>query len=335
MSLSDDKLKAIAAQLKQGVVPPKESVRSFLRWFYAERRGYNVVLSVRRELKRYAIATSPDFEFQYIDGLIGFVPAQGNGESAQGDLGTSAIDPTYRLGRLDSANRAPVSVKPDANLQQAITLMMTSDFSQLPVMTTTREVKGVISWKAIGSRLALKRLCPAVRDCMEPAEVVSIDESLFSAIGKVAIHDYVLVQGHDKTICGIVTASDFNDQFLRLAEPFLLVGEVENGVRRILHGKFTAKELEEAKAPGDEERSVGAVSDLTFGEYIKLLETEKGWKKLSLEIDRVEFISRLNKIREVRNDVMHFDPDGLEPSDLVALREFAKFLKTLRDLGAV
>jgi CBS domain-containing protein len=335
MSLSEDKLKAIAAQLKQGVVPPQESVRSFLGWFFAERRGYNVVLSIRQALKKFGIKTSPDFEFQYIDGLIGFTPDDGGGALTPNEAGTSAIDPTYRIGRLDSANRVPVSVKPDATLQQAVTLMMTNDYSQLPVMTTPREVKGMISWKAIGSRLALKRLCPLVRDCMGPAEVVSIDESLFSAISRVAVHDYVLAQGHDKTICGIVTASDFNDQFLRLAEPFLLVGEVENGVRRILHGKFTAKELEEAKVPGEDERSVGAVSDLTFGEYIRLLESEKGWKKLVLAIDRVEFTSRLHKIREVRNGVMHFDPDGLEPSDLAELREFARFLKDLRDLGAV
>jgi len=49
----------------------------------------------------------------------------------------------------------------------------------------------------------------------------------------------------------------------------------------------------------------------------------------------VEFVSRLNRVREIRNDVMHFDPDGLEDTDLFILREFAQFLKRLRDVGAV
>ena len=75
MPQPDDKLKEIAAQLKRGVAPPKESVRSFLRWFYAERRGYNVVLTIRQALKKYGITTDPNFEFQYIDGYIGFVLA--------------------------------------------------------------------------------------------------------------------------------------------------------------------------------------------------------------------------------------------------------------------
>ncbi len=202
-------------------------------------------------------------------------------------------------------------------------------------MTTDREVKGVISWKGIGSRLALKRPCITVQESMEPAQIASVDESIFTAIERVALHDYVLVRAKDNVICGIVSAADFNEQFRKLAEPFLLVGEVENGVRGILHGRFTAKELQEAKAPGDDGRTINGIADLTFGEYIRLLQSEKGWKKLNLEIDRVEFVSRLNNIREIRNNVMHFDPDRLEPSEISTLREFAKFLKTLRELGAV
>jgi CBS domain-containing protein len=249
--------------------------------------------------------------------------------------GTAAADPTFRIGRLDAANKVPISVKPDATLQQAVTIMLTNDFSQLPVMTGPRELKGIISWKTIGSRLALKRPCTNVRDAMEPAQVVSVDESLFDAITRIASHDYVLVQANDKTYTGIVTASDFNFQFQALAEPFLLVGEIENGLRRILHQKFNLKELEEAKAPGDDGRKIESPNDLTLGEYVRLIEHEKPWKKIKIEIDRVVFLQRLNRVREVRNDVMHFDPDGLSPDDLVFLREFAQFLKRLRDVGAV
>lgn len=334
MSQSDEKLKAIAGQLKKGVVPPRETVRSFLLWFGSERRGYRVVRHIRSKLKRFGLATSPDFEYCYIDGYIGFVSAPTEGDPTTVDPGAATADPTYRISRLESANKAPISVKPDATLQQAVTLMLTNDFSQLPVMTNVRDVKGTISWKTIGSRLALKRPCPSVKDCMEPAHIVSVDESIFPVISTIASHDYVLVQAKDKTICGIVTASDFNDQFRRLAEPFLIAGEIENGIRLLLHGKFTAKELNEAKAPGDDDRVIEGVADLTFGEYVRLVENEKRWRKLNIEIDRVEFVSRLNKVREVRNDVMHFDPDGLEPSDLELLREFALFLKRLRDVGA-
>ena len=60
----------------------------------------------------------------------------------------------------------------------------------------------------------------------------------FSAITTISSHDYVLVQAGDRSISGIVTANDFNVQFRILAEPFLLVGEIENGVRRMLHSSL-------------------------------------------------------------------------------------------------
>jgi len=335
MSVSEEKLKAIAAQLKKGVAPSRETVRTFLLWFGVERRGYNVIRRVRNALKRHGLSTSPDFEYTWLDGTIAFTTAIPEGTPTAAQPGTAATDPTFRIGRLDAANKAPISVKPDATLAQAVTVMLTNDFSQLPVMNGPRELKGIVSWKTIGSRLALKRPCVHVRDAMEPAQVVSVDESLFDAITKIASHDYVLVQMADKTYSGIVTASDFNFQFQALAEPFLLVGEIENGLRQILHQKYSLKELEEAKAPGDDGRTIESPSDLTLGEYVRLIEPEKRWKKLRIEIDRVEFLARLNRVREVRNDVMHFDPDGLAPDDLVFLREFAKFLKRLRDVGAV
>jgi hypothetical protein len=212
--------------------------------------------------------------------------------------------------------------------------MLTNDFSQLPVMTTPRDVKGVISWKTIGSRLALKRPYTTIRECMEAAHVVSADASLFSVVEGVGVHDYALVEARDRRICGIVTAADFNDQFRRLAEPFLIVGEIESGIRQLLHGKFTASELQEVKAPGEDGRTVDGIADLTLGEYIRLIENEKRWKRLKLEIDRVEFVRRLDKVRDIRNDVMHFDPDGLVPADMELLREFARFLRRLREVGA-
>jgi hypothetical protein len=334
MSTANEKLKIIREQLDKGIVPPKESLRSFLLWFGKERRGYKVVNRIRSYLNQHGLATEPDFEYTFIDGLVGFKKASA-GESDPAQLNSNISDPTYRVGRLKSANTRPISVPPDATLPKIVTLLLTHDFSQIPVMTGTRDVKGVVSWKTIGSRLALKKSCSTARDCMEPAEIISSDESLFTAIVKIAAHDYVLVRAPDQQVSGIITAIDFNEQFRKLAEPFLLVGEIENGIRRMLHGKFTQNELIAAKNPGDDGRQINAVADLTFGEYIRLIENESGWAKLKVEIDRAEFIKRLNDVREIRNDVMHFDPDGLDDDDLHFLREFATFLKRLRDVGAM
>lgn len=328
MALYDEKLTAIAEQLKNGVSPQPERVRAFLAWFGAERRGYRVVNDVRRALAKYKLATSPDVDDAYIDGQIRFIKE--NGVDAEDDR----ADPTVRLSRLDAANRPPTSIAPDAPLQQAVTIMLTKGYSQLPVMTGPRDVKGLVSWRSIGSRLALKRSCTVVRDCIDEVPVLAASEPLFSAIGTIASRDCVLVQATDRTICGIVTAADLNDQFRLLAEPFLLEGEIERGVRHVLHGKFSAKELLDSKAPGDE-RAIGSVNDLNFGEYVRLVQDANRWERLGLGVDRAEFCRGLERVRELRNDVMHFDPDGLEPVDVEFLREFASFLARLRAMGAV
>jgi hypothetical protein len=41
-----------------------------------------------------------------------------------------------------------------------------------------------------------------------------------------------------------------------------------------------------------------------------------------------------DKVSKSRNDVMHFDQDGLEREDMRLLREFARFLRRLREVGA-
>ena len=213
--------------------------------------------------------------------------------------------------------------------------MMHSNYSQLPVMANDRDVKGVVSWRSIGKRLALRVECGSMRDCMEPAQIVSTEDSFFSALEIIAKYDYVLVRGKDKKITGILTASDFNDQFRKMAEPFLLVGEIEKTIRDILTGHFTAEELEAAKAPLAENRKITGMPDMTFGEYVRLLGTESAWQRISLHIDKPKFICWLDQVRTLRNNVMHFNPDGLEEADLVRLQEFAQFLRCLQEAGAL
>jgi hypothetical protein len=75
MAQFDEKLSAISEQLKKGVAPQRESVRAFLLWFEAERRGYRVLRRIRNALRHHGLTTSPDFEWAYIDGPITFQKA--------------------------------------------------------------------------------------------------------------------------------------------------------------------------------------------------------------------------------------------------------------------
>jgi len=247
----------------------------------------------------------------------------------------SYADPIYRISRLASSARKPLSVSPDTKLEEAVTHMLTNDFSQLPVMIGGRDVKGVITWTSIGSRLAMGKNCSVARELIDQHQEIRSDASFFSAIGIIAEHHYVLVRGHDQKITGIVTASDLSLQFRQLAEPFLLLGEIENHVRRVISQRFNHAELVSAKDPTDTKRVVTSVSDLTYGEYIKLLENPERWDKLNITVDRKTCLEKFESVRRIRNDVMHFDPDGIPEKDLITLREFARFLQRLQIIDVI
>ena len=314
----------IAKALRAGQTPGAETVRTLISWFGAQRRGYSVVQTIRRELDVLGLETNPDFEQTYIDAQIRFslktVAVERVRTPHVEPETTLTLDPTYRVGMLPSANRIPLSVKPTANLQEAITLMLMNDYSQLPVMETEREVKGIVSWSSIGSRLALNVNCAVIRDCMQPAQVMSHETSLFTAIDAIVRNDYVLIRHPDNRIGGIVTTADLSRQFRQLAEPFLLLGEIENHIRHLIQGKVSADELLAVREPSDDDRKVDDVSDLTFGEYIRLLEEPNRWQKLNLRLDRNSFVKALDDIRQIRNDVMHFDPDPIADEDIARLR---------------
>jgi CBS domain-containing protein len=244
---------------------------------------------------------------------------------------TVFADPTFRISKLAAANRKPTSIKPNETVEHAITIMLASDFSQLPVMTSARDVKGIVSWSSIGSRLAVGKKGRHVNELMDRHHEIRSDTSLFQAIPRIVQHQYVLIRGSSNRITGIVTATDLSLQFQQLAEPFLLLREIENHVRRLIGDNFSPEELRSIARYN--ERAINDVSDLTFGDYVRLLEKDRRWKKVNLAVDRKEFCTRLDKVREIRNDVMHFDPDSIPPKDLEHLRYFANFLQRLRTIG--
>lgn len=351
-----EQLARIAEAVEEGD-RPTESPRTLIHWFGARRRGSRISARIRKALKSLGLATFPDFQHEYIDGEIAFMPrdaaaareeelkrtestepaaetTEATAEDATGDSGTVATDPTYRVGKLEAANKPPVCVAPNDGLRKAITLMLQHDFSQLPVMggEYVTHVKGMVTWQAIGSRCVLGKEPTEVRNCMEKPEIVSSEASMLDVASRLAHRQAVLVHNREQKICGIVTAYDLAEQFRELGQPFLMLGEIENHIRSFLDGPFSPDELAAGCDPGDGTREVEGVEDLTFGEYLRLLETPDNWQRIRLKLDRAEFVRRLDEVRRIRNDVMHFDPDGIAEEDLVTLQQTCKFLRELSHL---
>jgi CBS domain-containing protein len=253
--------------------------------------------------------------------------------SDEGRTDSDTSDPTFRIGSLPAANKTLVTVNQNDDLIHAVTLMTQYDFSQLPVMQGDREVKGVVTWKSIGLRKALGSKCERVGDCQEDARIVDANRTLFDAIPLIVDHGYVLVRQRDRRITGVVTASDLSLQFQQLAEPFLLLREIELHVRQIIRGKVTPEDCALLDSSPPSNRPLQDIADLTFGEYVRLFEHPKIWGKLDLRIDRVVFTKLLDDVRKVRNDVMHFDPDPMTPDELAVLKRAVRLMQEVYTLS--
>jgi len=297
-------IQAAAERLREGETLPPITVRQLLTYFGAKRRGFYVVEYIRDVLNSLKIKTDPDFQDLWIDSDIRLVPASqseafaediaeaatevgGRDGGADNQHATGATtgntdygsrDPTFRIGALEAANREVVSVKPDEPLSLAITRMLAKDYSQLPVMTNSRSVKGIVSWSSIGAGISLNNKGTEVRHQMEKAYIV---------------------------------------------------------VRNLIEGKISVEELGSVKNPTDKARSIDRVADLTFFEYVLIFQNPTLWERIELNgVNREEFVVNLEKIVEIRNEVMHINPDPIEKEDLEILQKYARFLQRLRNIRA-
>ena len=96
-----------------------------------------------------------------------------------------------------------------------------------------------------------------------------------------------------------------------------------------MNGKFTLEMLQEAKDPSDVERRIEGLTDMTFGEYVRLLDHDDRWAKLGLRVDRKTVMERLKRVNAIRNDVMHFNPDGPDEEEMEVLRSMEHFLSRI------
>jgi predicted transcriptional regulator len=346
------RLGKIAQDLDVGREVEGVTVRELLSWFGAKKRGYWIVQEIREALVGTGLKTVPDFDAVWIDAMVTFLrvktgqdpdtslpatyPDISDAESlmttASEDLVETLEVPAYRVSRLEAANRPPVRVAPQTPLMTAVTIMMAHDFSQLPVMSSDRDVKGIISWRSIAERLAVGRNDGEARSFMNHAIEVEPSTSVFKVMSLLSEHEYVLVRGSDRVITGIVTTSDLTVQYRQWTEPFLLIGEIEQRLRGLVRGKFDKDELRDSRAYDNEHRTIESVHDLTFGELVRLVDKPENWNRLGLPLDRCTIVELLTKVNVTRNDVMHFDPDGIADQDLDRLRSTVELLERISEL---
>lgn len=238
-------------------------------------------------------------------------------------------DPIKRIGILKAANIKPATVDNCDRLEKAVTLMMMNNYSQLPVMNGPKKVVGYISWESIEEAKFKGVDTNVVKDYKRDSiKVLRRDMPLMQAIREIYKNDFIVVAENDGAPCGIVTTADVSSQFLTWTEPFVMLEQIENQVRHLLDEKILLEDLKNICQ--EEGREVNAIDDLTFGEYQRLFENPKHWERIGLKtVDRSLFVKMFDDVRNIRNDVMHFDPEGIDEASREKLKSMSNFLNKL------
>jgi hypothetical protein len=328
--------------------PRQVTVRELIGVWGSRVRDFGVNERVNADLNNRGLTTRPDFRAVTLDDTVSVIlttqmpsdePLVGIADKPSEALEVAQVtitadddevawDHGLTIGNLPSASKVVFSVAPDATFEQAITVMIIEDYSQLAVMSGPRNLKGAVSWKSIAKARNANPDAKLSAAIFRAAEILYTAD-LISTLPLIQSREFVFVLGADRSVTGIVTLADVVEVYGQMASPFFMIGRIDQRLRRIIEATFSMKTII-ALCNSDGERSLDGYDQLTMGDYRRLLENPDCWDNLGWRLDRKLFSARLTEIAQVRNNLMHFNNDPL-PDDMVSMLQ--NFLDLLQVYG--
>lgn len=341
---SEEYLARIAAEVESGG-HPDTTIRDLLaRWGYF-RRTSNSIEIVTNALSDYGLLAVPAITEGTIDDVIQFaadgtLEADGTDDTRSQsltDVSGEQIDSAqrttqdvesgeirYAVGSLPSASRSVASVEPSTPLPQALTRMAVESYSQLAVVDESNRLIGALTWESIAMAWASGNP-KTVREAMVEAQSVATSEELLSITSRISDYGYVFVRDADGRVQGIVTAADLTRKFGDDQAPLIQLDEIEKRLGAHVRAHCSDQELldHDVRVPN---------TGKTLGTYVTALNREALWAKLGWRgVDRQMTYELMDRVRVIRNDVMHFSPDPITPRELDTLTSAMRMLRLITD----
>lgn len=344
-----EELKAAGAKVQRGEAV-SATVRAVLTWFGEARRSAAAIERIASALTTCELAAHPSIADAWIDETITFGPLNAPAPQPTSSVPLDAApavdrpatavavaqvqtaevlavkplgDPVNRVGAISAAHRQLVFISPDAPLSDAHSVLRLDGLSCVTVATHQgRKLVGMLTWRSLAKALASTPPTTSVRAFAEPAREYDLEADVFEVARTVRQEGPVLVRHGDGRLFGPITAEDFLEEFGTRLEPFLLIGELESVLRTLVEERLP----EAMKLLRDERPS--SASGPTLGECQALLQREENHRRAGLDFERVQFNQRLDKVREIRNDLMHFNRgEAVGPGEIATLRNFVRALR--------
>jgi len=226
----------------------------------------------------------------------------------------------HKLETILLNRRAPICMKADSTVGEALKIMTEQRIGQLPVVDADGKLLGVVSQPSIlstyyhsGGRVHLLDL--AVTHCLDEAVTVDMKEDLYAvADGLTGKGVYaVIIVSEDKPV-GILTGKDMTRFFHDLFEGLLLVEEIESSMRDYAQKAFpgqTAMNQALMNAFGHDkgrrDKPARTFDRLGFLDQMMMIADDDNWPIFQDTLGpRTLFLQLMEQVRRARNLLAHF-----------------------------
>jgi CBS domain-containing protein len=251
-----------------------------------------------------------------------------NDRPVNGDSELAAASITnlfHRLNRVLPENQRMLTVPGEMMAFEALRLLRQHHFSQVPVVVAG-EVLGLFSHRSFSDailavtaskgRMALEKL--TTEECLEKVEFARVTDEFESWFDWLDAHNAVLVGEADR-LQGIVTPMDVLRYLYKVASPFVLVAEIEIGLRGLMRRVVPDEKLAEcAKTSLSRlyvpERLPLILEDMTFHDYVQIIGDGRHWPLFEpvFKSTRERTRAKLEEMNDLRNNVFHFRKPSVE-----------------------
>ncbi|MFI1996301.1 CBS domain-containing protein [Actinoplanes sp. NPDC020271] len=232
-----------------------------------------------------------------------------------------------RVGELVPNDQDLLTVSVGTKVSDALAIMQAHDYDQLPVVTSRNRVIGVFTYRSLAAGLPHLRnrspLTSVVEDLLEDFRFYRASQELGEALAFVESGNSFLV-GDEDQLLAIVTPADVSRFLWRRTQPFVLLQDIELGIRDLMRSACTSEILTEliaASFPAGADRPNARLEDLTMGELLSILLNGANFGQyFQLRFGKNRDIVRITfePVREIRNKVFHFR-DEISSDDMEKL----------------
>jgi predicted transcriptional regulator len=253
------------------------------------------------------------------------------------------------IGELSIANQFPCYVQKDADpkvlFQRLVEsgkrgiVLVVERVENLPKQgdlsnPALRKPVGVVTWESYSRTIIDTPGNETKNQLVMPSPIEAMDRDIALAYGtddlihslqRIERQGVLVVLNSNDTVAGIATKRDIHNELAEELIPYQLIGLIENLLRtKIEEADFTPEVF--AKASGNPE--INTIDKMEFSNYVGIFSNNDCFKKLKVHGAAREMGQLLEKVRILRNQLMHFN----QQDEIDYASELKKHYEAIRTL---